>query len=133
MCGRRRTSRQKPRGPRPRYTNRSPAMSIQSFARVLAAGLVIVGAAPAIADDVHVKMFAPHDGDRAGVGGKGWFVDLAIQYDVPLESTGFTAPQLTGPGVHANAPPFPGTFSPGRDDRLPGLVVLVSTSTVGAG
>lgn len=108
-------------------------MSFQPFARVLAAGLVVALASPALADDVHVKMFAPHNGDRAGVGGRGFFVDLGIQYDGPLERTGFTAPQLTGPGVHANAPPFPGTFSAGRDDRLPGLVVLVATSAVGAG
>jgi hypothetical protein len=108
-------------------------MSLQSLARILAAGLVLAGAAPVLADDVHVEMFAPHNGDHAGVGGKGWFVDLAIQHDLPLERTGFTAPQLTGPGVHANAAPFPGAFSPGRDDRLPGLVVLVSTSKVGAG
>ncbi len=28
---------------------------------------------------------------------------------------------------------MPGTFSLGKDDRLPGLVVLLSTTTVGAG
>ena len=36
-------------------------------------------------------------------------------------------------GIVANAAPFPGTFSPGADDRVPGLIVLVSTSKVGAG
>jgi hypothetical protein len=30
--------------------------------------------------------------------------------------------------VHNNVPPFPGAFSTGRDDRLPGLVVLTSTT-----
>lgn len=79
-----------------------------------------------------IKMFAPKNGDRAGVGGRGWFVDLAVRFDVPLANTGFAAPQLTGPGAHANAAPFPGTFSPGPDDRLPGLIVLVSTATIGA-
>jgi hypothetical protein len=45
-----------------------------------------------------------------------------------LEQAGFSGFQLTGPGVHNNVPPFPGTFSTGRDDRLPGLVVLTSTT-----
>ncbi|PWU48918.1 hypothetical protein DLE60_04135 [Micromonospora globispora] len=66
----------------------------------------------------------------------GWIVNLSLRFpDGPngLERAGFTAPQLTGPAGHNNIPPFPGTFSPGQDDRLPGLVVLVSTSTVGAG
>ena len=82
---------------------------------------------------VHVEMFAPAKGDHVGIGGKGWFVDLALQYQVPLEKTGFSAFQLTGPTGHNNVAPFPGTFSPGADDRLPGLIVLVSTATVGAG
>jgi hypothetical protein len=29
---------------------------------------------------------------------------------------------------HNNVPPFPGLFSTGKDDRLPGLVVLTSTT-----
>jgi hypothetical protein len=36
--------------------------------------------------------------------------------------------QLTGPGAHDNADPFPGTFSPGADDDFPRLVVLLSTT-----
>ncbi len=82
---------------------------------------------------VKIEMFAPAKGDHVGIGGKGWFVDLAIGYDAPLAATGFTSFQLTGPAVHNNAAPFPGTFSLGKDDRLPGLVVLLSTTTVGAG
>jgi hypothetical protein len=84
------------------------------------------------ADDAEIKMFAPVNGQRAGIGGFGWLVDLAIDFDVPLERTGFTGFQLTGPGAHNNVPPMPGTFSPGRDDRMPGLIVLVSSATVGA-
>jgi hypothetical protein len=76
---------------------------------------------------VEVELFAPGRGDRAGVGSKGWFVDLAATYPT-LAASGFTAEQLTGPGVHANAAPFPGAFAPGQDDRLPGLIVLVSTT-----
>lgn len=77
-------------------------------------------------------MFAPEGGHRVGVGGFGWFVDLEIEFDVPLERTGFTGFQLTGPGVHNNVASFLGTFSPARDDRMPGLIVLVSTATIGA-
>ena len=79
-----------------------------------------------------IKMFAPANGDRVGIGGRGWFVDLAVDFDVPLERTGFSGFQLTGPGPHNNVVPMPGTFSAGADDRMPGLVVLVSTAIVGA-
>ena len=41
--------------------------------------------------------------------------------------------QLTGPAAHQNLAPFPGGASPGVDEKLPGLIVLLSTSTVGAG
>ncbi len=82
---------------------------------------------------VKIEIFAPAKGDHVGIGGKGWFVDLAIGYDAPLAATGFTDFQLTGPAVHNNVAPFPGTFSLGKDDRLPNLVVLLSTTTAGAG
>jgi hypothetical protein len=80
---------------------------------------------------VSVEVFAPGNGDNAGIGGAGWFVDL--EADFPggangLTRAGFSGFQLTGPGVHANAAPFPGAFSTGRDDRIPGLVVLGSTT-----
>lgn len=88
---------------------------------------------PVAADDVKVKMFAPENGSRAGIGGRGWFVDLALEFATPLANTGFSGLQLTGPAGHNNVPPFPGTFSAGADDRLPGLIVLVSTTAVGAG
>lgn len=81
---------------------------------------------------VEVKMFAPRSGDNVGIGGRGWFVDLAITYEHPLAATGFTGFQLTGPAGHNNVAPFPGTFSAGVDDRLPGLIVLVDTTIVGA-
>lgn len=82
---------------------------------------------------VFVKMFAPTSGDRVGIGGRGWFVDLALEFEAPLSKTGFSTPQLTGPITHNNVAPFPGTFSLGADDRLPGAIVLISTTTVGAG
>src|SRR4051812_19964260 len=80
---------------------------------------------------VSLEVFAPGNGDNAGIGGAGWFVDL--EADSPggangLTGAGFSGFQLTGPGVHANAAPFPGAFSTGHDDRNPGLVVLTSTT-----
>jgi hypothetical protein len=77
---------------------------------------------------VKVDLLSPRNGDRAGIGSRGWFVDLAVDYDTPLAATGFTGEQLTGPGVHNNAAPFPGSFSAGQDDRHPGLIVLVATT-----
>jgi hypothetical protein len=104
---------------------------------IAAAGVTAgaVNAAPHAEKDkpVKIEMFAPANGDRVGIGGKGYFVDLALQFEAPLQATGFTGFQLTGPAGHNNVPPFAGTFSAGKDDRLPGLVVLFSTTTVGAG
>lgn len=99
---------------------------------------------------VHVEMFAPEKNHHVGLDGKGWFVDLEIEYDVPLAQSGFTLNadeqpgfQLTGPnapatanyaaGVHNNARPFPGVFSGGQDERIPGLIVVLDTTAVGAG
>ena len=105
------------------------------------AALVITAAAPAAAvagkrstgtakPPVKVQVFAPRPGDAAGHGSKGFFVDLALQYP-NLTSSGADF-QLTGPTTHQNQAPFPGAFSPGVDEKLPGLIVLLSTSTVGA-
>jgi hypothetical protein len=79
---------------------------------------------------VKVQVLAPRPGDVAGKQSKGFLVDLAIQYP-SLTSSGADF-QLTGPGAHQNAPPFPGAFSPGVDEKVPGLIVLLSTSTIGA-
>lgn len=81
---------------------------------------------------VQVEMFAPVQGDHAGIGGRGWFVDLALQFDTAIDKTGFNGFQLTGPAGHNNVAPFPGTFSAGADERTPGLIVLLSTTIVGA-
>ena len=94
-------------------------MQTPSFGKRCTAAIALAAAclvpAASHADDrlAEVKMFAPTNGQRAGVGGFGWFVDLAVEFDTPLERTGFTGLQLTGPGVHNNALPMPGTFSPG--------------------
>lgn len=78
---------------------------------------------------VSIDVFAPEKHSVAGIEGKGWFVDMEVDFrHTPLAATGFTGLQLTGPGVHANAAPFPGLASPGQDDRMKGLVVLTSTT-----
>jgi hypothetical protein len=72
---------------------------------------------------VRVEVLAPGRGSNAGADGAGWIVDLKIDFPAgDLKRTGFDAFQLTGPGVHNNAAPAPGSFSPGGDDRLPGLL-----------
>ena len=91
-----------------------------------------VGGVRASDEAAGIEVFAPAEGDRVGVDGIGWFVDLAVDFSGNLRSTGFTGNQLTGGGVHNNVPPFPGTFSPGKDDRFGGLVVLISTTSFGA-
>lgn len=101
------------------------------------AGMALTSVAAHADDDKHdkavtVEIFAPANGDYAGIGGRGWFVDLAINYDTPLANTGFSGFQLTGPAGHNNVAPLPGTFSLGADDRLPGLVVLLSTAVAGS-
>jgi hypothetical protein len=81
------------------------------------------------AKSVRIEVFAPERGANAGASGFGWFVDMEVDFlGKNLQQAGFSGLQLTGPGVHTNAPPFPGAFSTGRDDRLPGLVVLTSTT-----
>jgi len=79
---------------------------------------------------VKVQVFAPRPGDAVGKQSKGFFVDLALQYP-SLASSGADF-QLTGPGTHQNQAPFPAAFAPGADEKLPGVIVLLSTSTVGA-
>jgi hypothetical protein len=81
------------------------------------------------AKPVRIEVFAPERGANAGAGGFGWFVDMEVDFlGKNLQQAGFSGLQLTGPGVHNNVPPFPGAFSTGRDDRMPGLVVLTSTT-----
>ena len=114
--------------------------------RALAAVVtMMVGAVPAaFADDAgraapegeksaSIKVFAPGKGDVAGVGSRGFLVDLAVQFNTDLAGTGASL-ELTGPGPLQNAGPFPGTFSLGANlDHFPSLVVLLSSTTVGSG
>jgi hypothetical protein len=79
---------------------------------------------------VQVDVFSPRDGDIAGKQSKGFVVDLALRYpSVAASGADF---QLTGPATHQNQLPLPGTFGPGVDEKVPGLIVLLSTTTVGA-
>lgn len=116
---------------------------------VMLKGMVFIGAAlggatPVLADrsgnlesedqkTASIRIFAPAKGDIAGVGSRAFLVDMAIEFNTDLAGTGAT-PELTGPGPLQNAGPFPGTFSLGANkDHFPGLVVLLSSTTVGAG
>lgn len=82
---------------------------------------------------VKLEVFAPRKGDVAGVGSRAFVVDLAARFRGDLASTG-ASPELTGPGGHQNIDPFPGTFGPGANlDHFPGLVVLLSSTRIGAG
>ena len=81
------------------------------------------------AKPVRIEVFAPERGANAGANGFGWFVDMEVDFlGMNLHQAGFSGLQLTGPAGHTNIPPFPGLFSTGQDDRMPGLVVLTSTT-----
>ena len=83
------------------------------------------------AKPVRIEVFAPERGANAGASGFGWFVDMEVDFlGKNLQQAGFSGLQLTGPGVHNNVPPFPGAFSTGRDDRMPGLVGLTAPDPV---
>jgi hypothetical protein len=79
---------------------------------------------------VAVEVFSPRAGDVAGKGSRGFFVDLALRY--PSVAASGADVQLTGPAAHQNQAPFPGAFAAGVDEKLPGLIVLLSTTTIGA-
>ena len=82
---------------------------------------------------VAIKIFAPGKGDIAGIGSRAFLVDMSLQFSGDLASTGVT-PELTGPGPQQNVGSFPGTFGLGANkDHFPGLVVLMSSTTIGAG
>ncbi len=95
-----------------------------------ASGAASGGASRQAASPVQVEVFAPRTGDIAGKQSKGFLVDLALRYP-SLAASGADF-QLTGPTTHQNQAPFPGTFAPGVDEKVPGLIVLLSTTTVGA-
>ncbi len=120
------------------------AIAVGVLSAALAVALARGGPSPAAAEAsrgglAHIELLAPENGDRAGIGSRGWFIDLEASFKLPLEKTGYDPAagidglQLTGPGVHNNALPFPGSFSPGQDERFKSLIVLVATNGAGAG
>lgn len=72
------------------------------------------------AGSVDVQVFAPKSGDVAGVANRAFLVDLVARFDGDLAATGAV------PGVKAAG-------AVGANPNFPGLVVLLSTTTVGAG
>ena len=108
-------------------------LSLTALAVTAAAGSAAATAKQAAAEaaqPVSLQVFAPRPGDAVGKASKGFLVDLAARFP-SLTSSGADF-QLTGPGAHQNQAPLPGAFAPGVDEKLPGLIVLLSTSTVGA-
>ena len=106
------------------------AFAIAAAAAAGATAATNTGASAKAAAPVKVEVFAPRSGDVVGKQSRGFFVDLALRFP-SLASSGADV-QMTGPGAHQNQPPLPGTFAAGVDDKLPGLIVLLSTSTIGA-
>ena len=104
--------------------------------KLVCASALAMMAGVAIADDersAKLTIFAPESGYVAGVSSRGFLVDLSVEFEGDLASTGVSL-ELTGPGPLQNAGPFPGTFSVGANkDHFPGLVVLLSSTTIGAG
>jgi len=108
-----------------------------SFIKILAfASVLVLSSGLVLADEdrsAKLTIFAPGADDVAGVSSRGFLVDLAVDFEGSLASTGASS-ELTGPGPHQSAGPFPGTFSVGANkDHFPGLVVLLSSTTIGAG
>ena len=83
-------------------------------------------------DEVEIKLFAPKKGELAGVESRAFVVDLRVEFPGDLASAGVT-PELTGPPPLAGEGPLPGDFGPGHDPSFPGLVVLLSSTNIGAG
>ena len=109
------------------------ALSLVALAAVVAATATAaygMKASRKASPAVEVEVFSPRTNDVAGRQSKGFLVDLALRYP-SLAASGADF-QLTGPTAHQNLAPFPGTFAPGVDEKVPGLIVLLSTTTVGA-
>ena len=113
------------------------SLPLNVFALLAASSLL----SPVLADSArhhddksaHITVFTPEDGYVSGLGSRAFLVDLSIQFSGNLASTGVT-PELTGPGPQQNVGPFPGTFGLGANlDHFPGLVVLLSSTRIGAG
>jgi len=109
---------------------------MSNLSKYVCACLLALATSVASADDdrsAKLTIFAPGNDDVAGVSSRGFLVDLAVDFEGGLAATGASS-ELTGPGPLQNAGPFPGTFSGGANkDHFPGLVVLLSSTAIGAG
>jgi len=117
---------------------RFPALATLAAAG-LVAGIVAQPATAGAAEEsrrprraVDVEILAPERADLVGVENAGFVVDLALRFP-SFDAAGFSGTQLTGPAGHADIPPAPGGFGPGADDKVPGLVVLLSGAEAGPG
>jgi hypothetical protein len=120
-------------------TRKLKRAALAAAATAAVAGAIIAGSATSASaakrakpakPAVNLTVLSPRAGDVAGKESKGFFVDLALRYpSLAASGAGF---QLTGPTAHQNQAPFPGAFAAGADEKLPGLIVLLSTATIGA-
>jgi hypothetical protein len=117
-------------------TRKLKEAALAAAATAAVAGAIVAGSATSASaakpakPAVNLTVLSPRAGDVAGKESKGFFVDLALRYpSLAASGAGF---QLTGPTAHQNQAPFPGAFAAGADEKLPGLIVLLSTATIGA-
>jgi hypothetical protein len=106
------------------------AAALGGFISPMAADASPVGVTPT--PPVRIVVHAPAPTENVGIAGSGFAVDLRLRYP-SLQKAGFNGLQLTGPQGHNNIPPFAGLFGFGKDEKVPGLVVLLSTATAGQG
>jgi hypothetical protein len=102
-------------------------------ATVALAGGVMGASAASGSDDADIRVWVPRGGDVAGVETRGFVLDFAVRFTGDLASTGASL-ELTGPAAHNTTAPLPGSFGLGANqDHFPGLVVLLSSTKIGAG
>ncbi|HJZ61711.1 MAG TPA: hypothetical protein VKD47_06110 [Miltoncostaeaceae bacterium] len=108
-------------------------LGLASLALVGAGGAVVATADSGPGSDGDVTVWVPRSGDVAGVETRGFVVDLSVRINGNLAQTGSSL-ELTGPGAHQNIAPLPGNVGTGANaDHFPGLVVLLSSTKIGAG
>lgn len=104
--------------------------------KIIFSSILVLSLGVANADDEKIAkltIFAPGADDVAGVSSRGFLVDMAVDFEGSLALTGASS-ELTGGGPLQNAGSFPGTVGLGANkDHFPGLVVLLSSTMVGAG
>lgn len=78
--------------------------------------------------------------DRDDLGGSGWEVDLKIDFGAHQTNNRFTHYLENAPDSQhrvsadqSKVGPMPGRFIPGQNERLPGLIVLMSAAAVDTG